>query len=73
MREGGSGSGGREGRLRKGTSKEWMDGAKERGQGGSERREEGPCRCDFGIAGIVMRRNVLFDRWMTLFYVMEII
>ena len=41
MREGGSGSGGREGRLRKGTSKEWMDGAKERGQGGSERREEG--------------------------------
>ena len=26
MREGGSGSGGREGRLRKGTSKEWMDG-----------------------------------------------
>ena len=34
MREGGSGSGGREGRLRKGTSKEWMDGAKERGQGG---------------------------------------
>ena len=41
MREGGSGSGGREGRLRKGTSKEWMDGAKERGQGGSDRREEG--------------------------------
>ena len=43
MREGGSGSGsgGREGRLRKGTSKEWMGGAKERGQGGSERREEG--------------------------------
>ena len=40
MREGGSGSGGREGRLRKGTSKEWMDGAKERGQGGSERREQ---------------------------------
>ena len=41
MREGGSGSRGREGRLGKRTSKEWMDGAKERGQGGSERREEG--------------------------------
>ena len=41
MREGGSGSGGREGRLRKGTSEEGIDGAKERGQGGSERREEG--------------------------------
>ena len=41
MREGGSGSGGKEGRLRKGTSEEVMDGAKERGQGGSERREEG--------------------------------
>ena len=27
--------------MRKGTSKELMDGAKERGQGGSERREEG--------------------------------
>ena len=27
--------------ARPGTSKEWMDGAKERGQGGSERREEG--------------------------------
>ena len=35
--------------------------------------QRGPCHCDFGIAGIVMRRNVLFDRWMTLFYVMEII
>ena len=22
-------------------------------------------QCDFGIMGIVMRRNVLFDRWMT--------
>ena len=41
MREGGSGSGGREGRLRKGMIEEGMDGAKERGQGGSERREEG--------------------------------
>ena len=30
--------------------------------------QRGPCHCDFGIAGIVMRRNVLFDRWMTLFY-----
>ena len=38
--------------------------------------QRGPCHCDFGIAGIVMRRNVgglLFDRWMPLFYVMEII
>ena len=35
--------------------------------------QRGPCHCDFGIAGIVMRRNVLFDRWMTLFDVMEII
>ena len=42
-------------------SEEGMDGAKERGQGGSD----GPCHCDFGITGIVMRRNVLFDRWMT--------
>ena len=33
----------------------------------------GPCHCDFGITGIVMRRNVLFDRWMTCFCVMEII
>ena len=41
MREGGSGSGEREGILRKGTSEEGMDGAKERGQGGNERREEG--------------------------------
>ena len=41
MREGGCGSGGREGRLRKGTNEEGMDGAKGRGQGGSERREEG--------------------------------
>ena len=41
VREGGSGSGGREGRLRKGTSEEGMDGAKERRQGGSERGEEG--------------------------------
>ena len=41
MREGGSGSGGREGRLRKGTSDDGRDGAKERGQGGSEWREEG--------------------------------
>ena len=107
MREGGSESGGREGRLRKGKSEEWMDGAKERGQGGSERREQrsegeekgrsvggreigregkfkggtlrrtlasihaqnntqrGPCHCDFGITGIVMRRNVLFDTWMS--------
>ena len=41
MREGGSRSGGREGRLRKRTSEEGMDRAKERGQGGSERRKEG--------------------------------
>ena len=41
MREGGSGSGGREGRLRKGTNEEGMDRANERGKGGSERREEG--------------------------------
>ena len=41
MSEGGRGSGGREGRLRKGTSEEGMDGANERGKGGSERREEG--------------------------------
>ena len=36
MREGGSGSGGREGRLRKGTSETelGMDGARERGEGG---------------------------------------
>ena len=40
MREGGIGSGGMEGRLRKGTSEEGMGGAKERGQGGSEWREE---------------------------------
>ena len=40
MREGGSGSGGREGRLRKGTGKECMDGAKERGQGGGSEGEE---------------------------------
>ena len=38
---GGIGSGGREGRLRKGTSEEGTDGAKERGRRGSERREEG--------------------------------
>ena len=47
MREGGSGSGGREGRLRKGTSEEGMDGANERGKGGGgsngarERRKGG--------------------------------
>ena len=35
MREGGSGSGGREGRLRKGTSKEWMDGGREIGRQGN--------------------------------------
>ena len=40
--EGGSGSGGREGRLRKGTSEEGMDGANERGKGGRrEQRSEG--------------------------------
>ena len=111
MREGGSGSGGREGRLRKGTSEEGMDGRRkegkeeasggrgERGRGEKEERgrkgdrgegnvkggtlrrtlasihytavsaqnntQRGPCHCDFGIMGIVMRRNVLFDRWMT--------
>ena len=27
--------------------------------------QRGPCHCDFGITGIVMHRNVLFDRWMT--------
>ena len=27
--------------------------------------QRGPYHCDFGIRGIVMRRNVLFDRWMT--------
>ena len=26
--------------------------------------QRGPCHYDFGITGIVMRRNVLFDRWM---------
>ena len=35
MREGGSGSGGREGRLRKGTSEDGMDGARERRKGGA--------------------------------------
>ena len=27
--------------------------------------QHGPCHCDFGITGIVMHRNVLFDKWMT--------
>ena len=44
-REGGSGSIGREGGLRKGTSEEGtelcMDGARGRGEGGRERRREG--------------------------------
>ena len=44
VREGGSGSGGREVGLRKGTSggrTVGMDGARERGEGGSERMREG--------------------------------
>ena len=40
MSEGGSGSGGREGRLRKGTSKEWMK---------EGRKEEGTCLFDIHI------------------------
>ena len=45
--------------------------------------QRGPCHCDFGKLQIqnckrvyklciVMCRNVLFDRWMTCFYVMAI-
>ena len=62
-----------------------MGGREREGEGGMEmghwpaavsaqnNTQRGPCHCDIGIAGIVMRRNVLFDRWMILFYVMEII
>ena len=31
----------------------------------AQNTQRGPCHCDFGITGIVMRRNVLVDRWMT--------
>ena len=40
VREGGSGSRGREGKLRKGTSEEGMDGAKEREEASGGRREQ---------------------------------
>ena len=60
--EGGSGSGGREGGLRKGTSEEGtelgMDGARKRGEGGSDRRREGATERGRGTGRSVGGREI---------------
>ena len=62
MREGWSGSGGMEGEWRKGTSEEGtelgMDGARERGEGESERRREGATERGRGTGRSVRVREI---------------
>ena len=56
---------GREGNFKGGTMGRTLASIHYTAVSAQNNTQRGPCHCDFGITGILMRRNVLFDRWMT--------